>query len=154
MNAAILYPLIFASFTAFSEPMPDCLGDEGDALVVDNAQVLLWKTTTKNQFKARARVQGVLVEVYRDKNTHKHFAIQIGDESSDRLEVIYEKSFGPLPDLRPGMQVEACGDYITSTRDSKYPRSPDDAIIHWVHKSNSDHHPSGYVAIDGVAYGT
>jgi hypothetical protein len=155
MKSLFLPLLVLLSLAANADPLPDCLDNQGQVLPIDNAQVLEWKSSTQNQFRARAHVRGTLVKLYHDKNNHKHFGIQIGDNEGETLEVIYEKSFGPLPDLAPGMIVEACGDYITSSQaTSQYPRSPDDAIIHWIHRSNSPHHPSGFVAINDVAFGT
>ena len=133
-------------------PMPPCLAN-GSPLAQNDAQVETWEDTTANQFLSRGHIAGKIVAIYPDHNGHKHFGVQIGASAEDAIEVIYNLSFGALPPLAVGMDVEACGDYITSTAPSgPYPASPDQAILHWVHGSHS-HHPAGYVAIQGVVYG-
>jgi hypothetical protein len=131
---------------------PDCL-DRGTPLPVDNAKVIAWKSTTQNQFQARAHLQGPIKQVYPDHSGHHHFEIQLDD--ADTIEIIFNEDFGAVPTLHAGMQVEACGDYITSIAQSgPYPASPDGAIVHWVHMSpNLSRHPSGYLVIDSVLYG-
>jgi hypothetical protein len=132
----------------------DCL-DHGRSIPVDNAQVLNWKKTTPNQFLARGHVNGRVTRVFPDRSGHDHFEISLGDGSKDNLEVIYNKEFGDLPQIQAGMNVEACGDYITSIAQAgPYPPSPSGAIIHWVHLNPSGRgHDSGFLIIDGVLYG-
>ncbi len=133
---------------------PRCLGNHGEVLPVNNQNVLNLETSTANQYLTRAHVKGVIGQIYADRNGHNHFQAIIGSDSSQTVEIVYSQDFGPLPDLSPGMTVEACGDYITSTEDtSEYPASPDRAIIHWVHKSDSAKHPSGFVMINGSLFG-
>gem|GEM_PF-567094 len=134
---------------------PDCHDDNRRSLQVDNGQVVTWKAKTPNQFKARAYVQGEVVRLFPERNSHDHFEIQIGPNPKDVLEVIYNKSFGDLRDVRPGMTVAACGDYITSTAQSgPYPASPSGAIIHWVHfNPREGGHPHGFLIIDGELFG-
>ncbi|HAR42465.1 MAG TPA: hypothetical protein DCS07_07510 [Bdellovibrionales bacterium] len=134
--------------------LPPCM-DGKEQLSIDNEQVLDWKSNTANQFLGRARVQGPITKLYPDRNNHAHFVIKLGPKPGDTLEVVYNYNFGKLPRLQPGMQVEACGDYITSTAQSgNYAPSPDGAIIHWVHKNPKGRgHESGYVVIDNVLYG-
>lgn len=124
-------------------------------LPVNNSQVLHWKRTTKNQFRERGHVSGVITEVYPNRNGHRHFSIRIGSYEQDTIEVIYNEDFGRLDKIEEGMRVKACGDYITSTAQSgPYPRSPDDAIIHWVHMNPADRgHLPGYLEINGKMYG-
>jgi hypothetical protein len=138
----------------YADVAPPCMSG-GSALGINDDQVLQWETSTPNQFLARAHVSGPIVQVYPDQNGHHHFAIQIGQDPSNRLEVIYNEDFGTVPQMSEGMSVEACGDYITSTAQSaQYPASPDSAIIHWVHQSpNLAKHPSGFLMVDGVLYG-
>jgi hypothetical protein len=121
----------------------------------DNAQVLRWKLTTPNQFKARAFVQGRISKLYGEQGDHTHFAIQLGRNPQEILEVVYNKAFGALPPLRVGSVVVACGDYITASARSPqgHPASPAGAIVHWVHMSDNGNHPSGFVMIDNVMYG-
>ena len=132
-----------------------CLDEKGAVLPVNNDEVLTWKAKTPNQWLSRGHVTGILTKVYPDRNGHKHFQIQIGHLESETLEVVYNDSFGHMPELKEGMSVEACGDYITSNAPTtKYPEhSPDDAIIHWVHKSTSKNHYNGYVILDTKLYG-
>lgn len=141
------------SETAVNGSVPPCMAGKQE-LPIDDQEVLGWKTSTKNQFLARAHVEGTLTKVYADETGHAHFEIELGSGSNDGLEVIYNLSFGALPQLHEGMHVEACGDYITSNAPAGgYQASPDGAIIHWIHKSNDASHDSGFLAIDGVVYG-
>lgn len=135
-------------------------GNPGNIEGNNNDQVLRWKATSKNQFHARARVQGKVVRIYPDRNGHEHFSIQIGPKSGDTIEVVYNQNFGAVPEPEVGMDVEACGDYITSTGPAPapggktYPASPDGAIIHWVHFAPSrSGHTSGYLVVGGVLTG-
>jgi hypothetical protein len=152
----LLFALLsFSNFNlALAGTVPDCM--DGDrVLPVNNDQVLDWKHSTQNQFRDRGHVHGNIVQVYPDKNGHDHFSIQIGKQSDDLIEVIYNQDFGTTPALHEGMEVEACGDYITSIAQSgPYPPSPVGAIVHWVHL-NPKHsgHESGFLAIDGQVYG-
>ncbi|MGZ6331407.1 MAG: phospholipase D-like domain-containing protein [Bdellovibrionota bacterium] len=139
---------------AQSSATPPCLGDQGQALAVDDAVVLGYKANTPNQTHERAHVLGTVDRVFPDQNGHHHFEIVIGSGASDVLEVIYNEDFGALPAIQTGMSVEACGDYITSTAPSgPYPESPSGAIIHWVHRTNNaKKHPGGYLVINGQFY--
>jgi hypothetical protein len=96
-----------------------------------------------------------VVAVYSDKTGHDHFAAQIGKEKGDIIELIYNQDFGVLPDVQPGMKVQACGDYITATAQSgPYPPSPAGAIIHWLHMNPRGRgHDDGFLAINGRLYG-
>lgn len=150
--------LAFILNASASEIPPPCL-DSGKKLPVLNEQVHHWKNTTQNQFLARARVHGVLSKIYTEEGSHAHFQIEFDDgldnRADDTLEVIYNLDFGKLPPLAVGMEIEACGDYITSTvSTNRYPASPDGAIIHWIHKNpRGTGHESGYLEIDGRTYG-
>ena len=151
---------LFFSQTSFaleggSDQIPDCPDLDGSALPVVNNYVLQWKQTKPNQYRHRARVRGYLTRLFPDHNGHHHFEIQIGANPTDTLEVIYNEDFGPLPTLQKDTKVEACGDFIVSTAPAGgFPRSPDDAIIHWVHTNPSGKgHPPGYLVIDGTLCG-
>jgi hypothetical protein len=123
-------------------------------LAINNDQVLQWKTSTPNQFLARGHIQGRIIQVYPDHSGHEHFSVEIGNASGDTIEVIYNLSFGATAPLAVGMEVEACGDYITSDAPAgPYPASPDGAILHWVHRATNGRHDSGFLMIDGVLYG-
>ncbi|MDR3607631.1 MAG: hypothetical protein P4M08_09650 [Oligoflexia bacterium] len=134
--------------------IPSCMSGN-QILPIDNQQVIQWKTSTANQYLARAHVEGPITTLYPDHSGHTHFEIELDKNTQETLEIIYNQSFGALPALQVGMQVEACGDYITSTAQSgPYPASPDGAILHWVHRNPGGRgHDSGFVAIDGVLYG-
>ncbi len=137
------------------DTIPPCRG-YGYDLPVNNSQVLHWKRTTENQFRERAHVQGPILQLFSiGDRDHVHFEIQLGKYSDETLEVIYNQDFGKLPPIHPGMQVEACGDYITSTAPSgPYPASPVGAIIHWIHMNpNNSKHDAGFLVIDGKLYG-
>jgi hypothetical protein len=137
-----------------SDAVPPCMAN-GRAIPVNDAQALQWKTSTANQFRARSHISGRVDRVYADQSDHNHFSLQIGPNPTDTVEVIFNIEFGPLPQMAPGMQVEACGDFINSfAQAGPYPPSPDGAIIHWVHASNNPRqHDSGFLVIDGVLYG-
>ena len=142
-----------------AERIPECPSvgwpTGGVSLPVDNARVLQWKRTTENQYLDRGHVQGRITRVFEERPGHVHFEIQIGDQALDTIEVVYNKSFGGLPSLKAGAQVEACGDYITSTAPSgPYPASPSGAIIHWVHANpKGKGHPPGFVVVEGKVCG-
>jgi hypothetical protein len=139
---------------ALADTAPDCLGSNGQSIGVDNNQVLQWETSTPNQFLARAHVSGTIVQLYPDHSGHNHFAIQIGPGNTDLLEIVYNQDFGNNLQPSVGDQVEACGDYITSTQQAgPYPASPCNAILHWVHESDTPKHPSGFLMINGQLYG-
>jgi hypothetical protein len=146
--------LLGSSLALAGGPVPVCL-DGKKAVPVDNAQVIQWKTSTANQFLSRGHVQGRVTRVYKNKSGHNHFEIDLGPGADDTLEIVYNISFGKLPDLKLGMEIEACGDYITSNaQTSQYPASPDGAILHWVHRNpKGKGHDSGYVVVDGVVFG-
>ncbi len=138
---------------AFADTVPDCQAG-GQSLTVNDAQVLIWKQTTANQFRGRAHIQGTLQKIYPDHSGHHHFQVKIGTGADDTIEVIYNEAFGLLPAYQVGSQIEACGDYITSNQRSGHlPASPDGAIVHWVHKAPAGGHDSGYLAIDGTVCG-
>ncbi len=146
--------VLLYSLAAFSgDRIPDCKAGSR-VLPVINEQVLFWKRSTKNQFKDRARVKGVVSRVFPIRGDHNHFEIKIGPNANDTLEVIYNNDFGALPEVESGMDVEACGDYITSNAPSRYPASPSGAIIHWIHGNPSNEgHEHGYLVIEGILYG-
>ncbi len=134
---------------------PDCLDNDGAVIPVINEQVVAWKTSTPNSYRARAHILGSLIRHYPDHSGHHHLEVSLGANSQSTIEVIYNEDFGAIPDYQPGSVIEACGDYITAMAQAgPYPPSPDGAIIHWVHRSpNLNKHPSGYLTIDGVICG-
>lgn len=151
--STVLFSVALSISAAFgADQIPPCMV-KTQVLPVNNEQVLQWKTTTDNQFTARGHVVGSVTQVFPDRNHHNHFEIKIGKNSSDVIEVVYSQDFGSLPNIVPGMNIEACGDYITSSGPTPaYPASPSGALVHWVHRSNGKHE-NGYVVINGKLYG-
>ncbi|MBC7658246.1 MAG: hypothetical protein H7249_00905 [Chitinophagaceae bacterium] len=130
---------------------PACLDTRGNPLAINDAQVETWEDSTSNGYAGRAHIQGPISRIFPDATGHNHISVQIGATPEDAIEVIYNESFGALPPLTVGQTLEACGDYITSLNAGKH-GSPDNAILHWVHKSTSSH-KSGYIVVNGVVYG-
>ena len=145
--------LLLVSASSYAQQV-NCLAG-GQALNVNNANVLQWKSSTHNQYRNRAHINGTLIKSYPDHSGHDHFEVQIGDQSKDTVEVIYNEEFGAIPDIPQGATFEACGDYITANSQAGgYPPSPDGAIVHWVHQSpNPGRHDSGFLIINGQLYG-
>lgn len=151
-SIALLLTLNF-SISVFAATTSDCKAS-GQTIAINNGQALDWKRTTQNQFHSRAHIQGTLTKVYSDKTGHHHFELNIGANAADTIEVVYNEGFGAVPALKAGMQVEACGDFITSNAPSgHFPASPDGALVHWVHRSPNPHHESGFMVVDGVLCG-
>ena len=134
-----------------------CLADNGQPLPIMNQQVLVWKTSTQDQFMSRALVSGPIASIFPDRNGHTHFAINLNDDPAADLEVVYNEEFGALPPhLSNGMMVIACGDYITVGPQARLP-SPMGGIIHWVHYNpgtrDGGRHKSGFLIINNQPYG-
>lgn len=130
----------------------DCYNG-GKVLPVMNEEAIQWKTKVSG-YQTRVLVSGTVDEVYADKSGHRHFSLKIGAHNDDRVEVIYNVSFGAMPLPVVGDEAEACGDYIVATKkNGSFPPSPDGAIVHWVHKSTRKGHDDGFVILNGVVYG-
>ena len=134
-----------------------CVGRDGRPLSHENnEQILQWKRSTRDQFHNRGLASGMVTAIYPSRNGHTHFAIDLNGDHSGDLEVIYNDEFGRLPAIRIGMQVTACGDYITVGPHARLP-SPMGGIIHWVHFNPGDRdggrHPHGFLLISGKPYG-
>lgn len=129
---------------------PKCM-DGSNQLGIINEKVVDWKTTTRNQFHARALIEGKFVRMTENRNSHYHFIIQLEDSADSQIEVVYNKSFGEMPELKVGDMVLACGDYITSNAPAGYYKpSPAGAIIHWVHYNPGDRnktHEHGFIYV-------
>jgi hypothetical protein len=154
--AALSATLAFIGFSqiTYADTAPDCLDDSGAVLSTMDQQVIQWKTTTQNQFKSRALVQGTVDRVFADATDHHHFEISLGPDAADTLEVVYNLGFGATPSVQVGDSVEACGDYITSyAQGGGYQPSPSGALIHWIHRSDTSKHPDGFLMVNGVLYG-
>lgn len=157
----LLLGLLFSMFAVVSvselssaQSLPACLNDSGQPLALSDSDVLQMKTSTPNSFRARALISGAVTKIYPDHSCHHHFQLKIGAGPNDTIEVIYNEEFGSFPAFGVGANVVACGDYITSNRQTQYPASPDGAIIHWVHKSpNLARHQTGYLMINGAMTG-
>lgn len=149
---SILFSIVFASSGAHAflagAKTPVCL-EGGDELSIDNSRVLRFKTEQKNQFLARAYVEGKVISQPERHGDHDRFSISLGKGPTDTLEVIYNSDFGSLPTVRVGDSVSVCGDFINSfARAGNYPPSPDGAIIHWVHYNPGDRsrkHEHGFI---------
>lgn len=150
----VLLTFLSSYSLAYGDQVPSCLAVNGQALAVNNDQVITWKTTSKDQFHSRGHVKGALVNIFPDATGHHHMSVLVGPNNQDTIEVIYNEDFGSMPQLQVGQIIEACGDYITSRGEvGSYPASPDGAIVHWVHQSTSAKHLSGYVVVDGTVCG-
>jgi hypothetical protein len=143
-----------SSLSFAQDQIPNCLTNSGELLNINNDQVLKWKETSQDQFHSRGHIFGSLVNIFPDATGHHHMSVLIGPNNQDTIEVIYNEDFGPMPALKIGDKIEACGDYITSRGTvGSYPASPDGAIVHWVHRSPNPNHMSGFVVVDGTLCG-
>ena len=131
-----------------------CLDRSNQSMAYNNGQVINWEKNTPDQYHDRGLVEGPITQIYANHTGHTHFAIGIGP--SQGIEIIYNDEFGALPQLRVGMQVTACGDYITVGPHAQMP-SPMPAILHWAHFNpgtrDGGRHPGGFVVINNQAYG-
>lgn len=135
---------------------PTCMYNATQAIGVNNTEVLYWRDSPQvpNGFQNRANVTGVVLGIYPDATGHNHFLIQIGPNSTDELEVVYNEEFGALPQITRGMQVHACGDFVKSDAPfNGYQASPAGALVHWIHATDTPNHPGGFLELDGVVYG-
>jgi hypothetical protein len=151
-----LSSLVFATSTSQKDKTPVCQRKQGQSLDINASEVINWKHNTPNKYENRGHIQGSISKLFPNKNGHRHFEVTFQDKTDeDTIEIVYNEDFGALPELQLGMNVEACGDYITATDVSgPYPPSPDGAIIHWVHQNPSGKgHPDGFVIIEGSVYG-
>lgn len=132
--------------------MPVCL-DGPNEMRIDNARVLKFKATTKNQYLDRGFVEGRVLETPDVQNDHDHFVISIGPGKRDTLEIVYNTEFGAMPPMKIGDPIVVCGDYITSiAKAGGYDASSEGAIMHWIHfnpgtRSSSSRHEHGFVML-------
>ena len=145
-----------------ADQLPICYQQENIPLDVNNEQVLQWSHNLHGSAKYRAHVKGVITQVdnqsllspYYEGVAHSVFHLRIGEGKSDEIMLYYNLGFGALPKLKPGMHVEACGEYTLST----YPSSsagevgPHVMLLHMLHHWHDALH-SGYLKIDNVLYG-
>ncbi len=131
--------------------MPLCF-DQSEVLEVDNERVLRMKAEKPNQYKARAFVEGKVTTNPYLRGEHIRFSIQIGRDTDETLEMVYNIDFGDLPEVRIGDNVVVCGEFINSFKQGGgYPASPDGAIVHWVHHNPGDRdtvHEHGFMMFE------
>jgi hypothetical protein len=145
---------LFTSRAFAQSDFPECQDENGSVLPVDNVATIALKTQTANGALSRAHAEGPITKLYPNQTGHNHFEISLGNASGDTLEVVYDTEFGPLPTQEVGMNVEVCGDFINSyAPENGYAASPDGAIIHWIHRTDTSKHLGGFIAINGVLYG-
>lgn len=141
--------LLFSTAPAFAK-VPACM-DKKDRLEFNESQVLVWRELLEKKFTARAFIKGILVQVMEDRQKHIHFEVDLDDNlgtNDDRIEVIYNTQFGPIPEYQPGDEVIACGDFVVD------PYSPHKGVIHWLHTSpKRNAHDDGYLMINGILTG-
>ena len=75
---------------------PVCVDDQGNILPLDDAQAIAYKTNTPNGSTSRVHASGPITKLYPNASGHNHFEISLGSESGDKLEVVYNISFGAL----------------------------------------------------------
>ena len=147
------------SYDSVEKTLPICRDKSKTPFRSNNAEVLKWKTSTRNQWQDRGYIIGKLVKVLQQRASHTHLEVDISENGSadpaDHIEIIYNREFGDFQNPQPGQIVGACGDFINSfERAGNYPASPVGAIIHWVHASNTPNkHSHGFVSINGKLYG-
>lgn len=141
--------LLIISSPGFAK-LPACM-DKKDRLEFNENKVLIWRDHLEKKETARAFVKGIIVRIMEDRQKHVHFEVDFDKDLStkdDRIEVIYNTKFGPLPENRPGDEIIACGDFVAD------PYSPFKGVVHWLHMSpKKSAHDDGYLAINGVVTG-
>jgi len=136
-----------------SEAAPPCLDESGKELLIDNVRALDLKKKGGDGKAYRARIKGQVVSKTsqrcssRSGSCHAHFQIQIGPQKTDTVEVVYSEDFGQMKEPAQGETVEACGDFLNTSRQRN--SGPSGAIIHWVHRANCMDHEHGYVLVEG-----
>lgn len=125
--------------------------DKKLSLDFNESQVLVWRDQQPHKFTARAYIKGRLVQLIEDRQRHVHFEVDLDEDlntNDDRVEVIFNTGFGPLPAYQPGDEVIACGDFVVDNY------SPHRAVIHWLHLSpKKNKHDDGFIIINGVIAG-
>lgn len=151
----VLVSFLAAASAIAADVIPECMSEKS-VLPVNNEQVLEFKDSKPNQALTRGNIVGTLTRTFPDKNGHTHFEINIGKQADDVVEVIFNDEFGPISiELKQGMRVQACGDFINSSAPAKqYPASPSGAIIHWLHLNPKNQgHEHGFLWIEGKLFG-
>lgn len=147
------YILAFFVFTWFGiqvSAAPACL-DNKKPMTYNHEKLLNLRESMPKKFTARAYVRGKIVRVMEDRQNHIHFEVDFDGDfqtSDDRLEVIYNRKFGPVPDFRSGESLIACGDFVID------PYSPTKAVVHWLHiNPHQKGHDHGFLIINGILTG-
>lgn len=104
-------------------------------------------------YKTRGHVDGVVLEVTENRQGHLHFIVDLDADIStnhDRIEFVYNQKFGEIFDLRPGLMVRGCGDFVID------PYSPTKAVLHWLHGNpykKKNNHEDGFLIIEDKIFG-
>jgi hypothetical protein len=123
-----------------------CPDGHDGALPVNNDQVLQWKNNSTDTVRARAHIQGQVIQRTLMRDRTQRIEVRIGPERDDVLEVFYRPSHPPHPNLKKGDTLEACGDLFADQRSKAI-------VTYWVHISKDEKHLPGYVVVKGKVYG-
>src|SRR5437868_1410034 len=105
--------LIFLTHPSFANLT--CPHKSGVELPINNEQVLQLKKTAKDPVRSRAHLQGKVVKVLPTHDGNARFAVKIGPQVDDVVEVFYSGRFSPSPKIKKGIEVEACGEVFANT---------------------------------------
>lgn len=146
----LLFLFVAAPFLTASAA-PPCF-DRKARMEYNDSMVLSWREFMESKFTARAFIKGRLVLLMEDRQNHVHFEVDLDEDlntQDDRVEVIYNTKYGPLPEYQPGDEIIACGDFVAD------PYSPHRAVIHWLHLNpkKGGPHEDGYLSINGQVTG-
>ncbi len=149
--SAFVFLVLFSSSVFAQTKAPACL-DKKERMEFNDNRLLLYRDEMEMKFQARGFIKGTLIKVIEDRQNHVHFEVDLDEDlktSDDRLEVIYNTKFGPLPEYNSGDEIIACGDFIVDSY------SPNGAVLHWLHSSpDLKKHEHGYLMINGIIAGT
>jgi hypothetical protein len=144
------------SYAALADTAPVCISGS-QVLSVDNALAVQRKEDHDqypNGTTYRGNISGVITKLYADQTCHTHFEIALDGTPSTTIEVIYDQGFGSTPKPAIGMSVQACGDFIISySKENGYAASPDGALIHWIHATDTSKHDAGFLILGDTLCG-
>ncbi|WP_253715987.1 DUF3465 domain-containing protein [Bdellovibrio bacteriovorus] len=150
MRAVLIFGILLSASLSLAAGYPACK-DKKRTLEFNQDMLLNYRDQMEPKFKTRGFIKGTLIKVIEDRQRHVHFEVDLdgdAETSDDRIEVIYNTSFGSLPDYGPGAEIIACGDFIVD------PYSPLKAVLHWLHHSPKQKaHDDGYLVINGQVLG-
>lgn len=145
-----LFLVLFSNDLFAQTKAPACL-DKKERMEFNDNRLLLYRDEMEKKFTARGFIKGTLISVIEDRQKHVHFEVDLDEDlqtTDDRLEVIYNTKFGPLPEFNAGDEIIACGDFVVD------PYSPHGAVLHWLHSSPElKKHEHGYLMINGIIAG-